>query len=560
MSTNEVEGRSTSRITLFLILFAGTLFVLIPFLFLGMPARRDFSHHLHLARMFYSSILSGNFIPSWPGDVNGGYGDVSLRFHPPALAFIWATARILLRSWYWSAVAVFTSLTFLGALGTYWWAKQFIHAKFAVWAGFIYVIAPYHLNELFQSSLLGEYAAACVLPFTFAFTEKICRGGNKRDVAGLGAAYALVVLFDLPLAVITSYALLFYFLIRLDWSQKTASFARFAAGICLGLFCSCFYLVTVLAELPWMRKDTLNVFSGKEFVFSTFYYDPKDTGIFYANFLAFATWALLLPAVILLSRKYRTIQKQLLWGVGALTVMSFVMMTKISYPLWEILPKLKEVQTSWRWLAISSIGTPVLLAASIPAWWTIARGRLRPLALLAIGSVLLSVAFTISHPIREAGYLSRSEVDLLANVLEGYPTIGPWWPVWVNGEIPEMLDEISVGGRKVDVTQSTPEHRAYVISAGSAVETRVRSLYYPLWVATAGGKQLAAHPAPDGVLMISLPTEAATVNLDFREPPRSLISGVVSALAWMLFVALVLLPGRKRVNAATSPSEVVEIA
>jgi hypothetical protein len=123
-----------------------------------------------------------------------------------------------------------------------------------------------------------------------------------------------------------------------------------------------------------------------------------------------------------------------------------------------------------------------------------------------------------------------------------------------------MLDEVSAEGRKVDVTQSTPEHRAYVISAGSAVEARVRSLYYPLWVATAGGKQLATHPAPDGVLMISLPTEATTVNLDFREPPRSLISGIVSAITWLLLVVLVLLPNRKPLYAATAPLEAAEIA
>src|SRR6266480_6807852 len=111
MANDEVEGSRISRIRLFLILGAGALFLLIPLLLLGMPVRRDFIEHIHLARTSYYSILSGNLIPSWPGDVNGGYGDLSARFYAPALPFTWAAARLVINSWFWSAVAVFTVFT-----------------------------------------------------------------------------------------------------------------------------------------------------------------------------------------------------------------------------------------------------------------------------------------------------------------------------------------------------------------------------------------------------------------------------------------------------------------
>jgi len=432
-----------------------------------------------------------------------------------------------------------------------------VYTYIAAWAGFLYISAPYHISDFFQASLMAEYAAACLVPFAFAFTEKICRGGTRRDIAGLGASYSLVILFDLPIGVIASYALLFYFLVRLDWSKAITSFAKFAAGLGLGLLCSACCLVTVLAELPWLRKDPGSAFSVNTFLFTSFHPLKGDTGIFYMNYLAYATWGLLLPAGILFARQYRVVNRSLLMGVGALTIFSFFMAMKISYPLWLILPKLMEVQQAWRWLIISSIGTSVLLAASIPAWRRIVGGKRRPFALLAIGSVLLSFAFMISHTIREAAYHSPSEVEILSIVVQGSRGLPQWFPIWVTGEIPEMLDEAAAEGRTIEVTQLSPEHRTFAIGTGPAPEVRIRSLYYPHWVATAGGKQLDTHPAPDGVLMISIPPEAVTVNLDFREPPRVLVSGIISVIAWLLLVALFVFGGRKTSNATPAQAETV---
>src|SRR5258708_23814048 len=114
------------------------------------------------------------------------------------------------------------------------------------------MLTPYHVNELFQSSLVAEYGAASVLPFVFAFTERICRGGKKRDVAGLGASFALLVLFNLPITVIGSYSLFIYLVLRLDLSRAVPIFVLFAVGIGLGMVCSAIYWLTVGSELSWL--------------------------------------------------------------------------------------------------------------------------------------------------------------------------------------------------------------------------------------------------------------------------------------------------------------------
>jgi hypothetical protein len=150
--------------------------------------------------------------------------------------------------------------------------------------------------------------------------------------------------------------------------------------------------------------------------------------------------------------------------------------------------------------------------------------------------VLLSISFTVSHPIREARYLTPSQLHTLSINVIGTATIGQWFPLWAKGEPVEMPNEIVAEGRKAAITDWSPEHRTYSIGEGSNLESRIRTYYYPLWIATASGKQLPTRPASDGALLVDLPPEATVVNLDFREPPRSLISAVISGFGWLLLL------------------------
>src|SRR5215831_7772996 len=200
----------------FLLIATVAFAALAPAVIWGIPASRDLQHHFRLALWFNQSFGQGDFYPSWLAEANHGYGDVSVRFYPPGLAFTLAFIRTLIGDWYVTAFVVFILLTLIGGLGTYQWARNFYPPSMAMWAGALFIFMPYRVNELYQSSLLAEYAAAAILPFVFAFTEKLCRGGGRRSVAGLGAAYALLVLTNLPMTIIGSYAVVIYLLLRID--------------------------------------------------------------------------------------------------------------------------------------------------------------------------------------------------------------------------------------------------------------------------------------------------------------------------------------------------------
>jgi len=168
------------------------------------------------------------------------------------------------------------------------------------------------------------------------------------------------------------------------------------------------------------------------------------------------------------------------------------------------------------------------------------------------GLVLIGASFSISQTVRGATYLSRPTFEQMLRPLNEAPGIIQWLPVWASATgqgkasyekcippaaIPARID---VGERTIRIGEWNDLSRTFEVESGPAMEARVATFYYPHWRATANGQALTTRPNNDGALLISLPPGRVTVNLQFREPPRAKLSGVVSIISWTLLASLLI--------------------
>jgi hypothetical protein len=520
---------------------AVAVLALTPAIFRGVPSNNDTWNHFRFALPFYDSLRAGEWSPGWLAESNGGYGDPSFRFYPPATYYLLGAGRAVTGNWYAASLVVFTLLSALGGLGVYFWGRAFLPPQLAMWAGIFYTLMPYHLNELYQAFLLAEYAGCAVLPFAFAFVERICQRRRMRDVVGLAVSFALLVLTHLPLTVIGGFALLVYGLLRMEKGERWATLWRLALGAALGLLASSFYWVTMLSELTWIKANSLqpdlSVDYRHNFLFSTF--SPDNLNVWWMNILAFATLAMLLPGLAMLRRSPRGILASRGARVcGLLLLFAFLMATPLSRPLWSIIPPLQEAQFPWRWLTVVSMAGSVVAAAALHFWVEKARGQRRLPALLIAGAMLISLALSVSHIVLEARYLGRAEFETALRSIPGSPSINYWLPVWVNLPVREMSNEVEAGQRDVTINSWEAERRTFQVGPGSEAQARVRSFYYPHWTATANGEALQTSAAADGALLISLPPRAVSVELLFGEPRSAQAAALASALGAILIAAL----------------------
>lgn len=523
-----------------IIVIAIGLLACLPLYIYGVPFVGDLPHHYRTALGFYESIVSGNYYPSWHPSTNGGYGDPSVRFYPPALYFLMCGSRLITRDWFLAGLLTATLLTTTGALGMYFWARCFTTHQYALAAGLLFLFSPFHANEMYQAGMYGQYAAANVLPFVFAFVERIIQGrgsrsgGSSADVAGLGLSYGLVILFHVPLAVLGSISLALYALIRLVQSFKIGSIYRLVAGVMLGVALSCFYWLPVMRELKW--KYPSGAGQGEWFNYKNnflFQQSPSVMSDFLLPMLVGATLVLAAPIAILIFKK-----DKVALAPGAVAVVSFLMATPLSKPIWDALPVLQETQFPWRWMTITSACLSLLVTVSLAHLYAMRRSRWRPIALALIGFVVIALSFTILQLVRGAFMFDRATFNQKVESEKGAETNQDFLPVWAHGKLRSMKAVVEAPDRSVTVLDWSAEHKVFALEAGHETEARLKIYYYPLWLASVNGKPLTTRPAEDGALLIAVPAEKATIEVSFTEPRSSYIAAIVSVCALAVIVGL----------------------
>jgi hypothetical protein len=526
------------------IVIAGALLIALPFLVFGVPSNRDLTNHFRFTLPFYDSIVAGNAYPGWLAESNFGFGDPSFRFYPPALYYLLSAFRFVAGDWYAATLLTFASISIISSLGMYFWAKSALTERTAILVSLFYAIAPYHVNQLYQATLLAEWAGSAVLPFVFAFVDRVCAHGRRRDVAGLAASYALLVFTHLPLTVIGSVAVLIYALFRIEQGRWTKSVVQLGLGAALGLVASSVFWITMVSEMRWIGINDVHFDASvdyrRNFVLSTL--SPDNLNVWWMNIIGLATLLLFIPAFFL-RRRNTSPQSRSFRAVIVLALLAVFMSLPLSWPIWKLFKPMQETQFPWRWFAVLSMAGSLVAAAALPLVFRFKREY----RILVFGAMAIAIAFTLAHIVREAQFLNRPKFETALQDVRGTASVDYWFPVWASKTPRAMSTEVEMPGREVSVASWESESRSFLVGAGETGEARVRTFYYPHWTATSNGEVLSTRADSDGALLVSLPKDATKVELNFVEPRRSRLSSVAS-VAGFLFIGglLVPFPRRKR--------------
>jgi uncharacterized membrane protein YfhO len=104
-----------------------------------------------------------------------------------------------------------------------------------------------------------------------------------------------------------------------------------------------------------------------------------------------------------------------------------------------------------------------------------------------------------------------------------------------------MSAPVDAGDRVVEINSWMPETRSFHSSSGNAGEARIQTFFYPHWKATANGQNLATRADDQGLLLVAIPPQAATVQLEFREPGRTRVARAMS-IAGIVLIGLLVAP------------------
>lgn len=530
----------------------------------NLPRGDDALWAVHVATGFTDALGEGVLYPRWLEASNLGMGGPFFVFYSP-LAY-WAAGGLalafgdVLAGLRWTVVLA----GLLAGLG-FWAAFRHRAPPAAVAAGAaLYVVAPYHVLDLYWRFAFAEYVAFAWLPLLFLFARRVVEGRGAQGVAGLALCYAGLLFTHVLTAFLAPLVLGPYLLARLLRSRRWSRLAPLAAAGVVGVTLAGAYVVPMLAQRPWVHLEWVRDAPYGDYRRNFAFRDETRLGYEaapvkpYVNRAA-ATQGLLAAAALALllapRRRSRDTDaspdRDEALAYGAVAGWVLFLQVPASAPVWALVPELPTVQFPWRFQTFQAFSTCALVTLAGAA---LARSggrgaRIRGAVLSAAALPALWAAATMIPPEgisfgreRARGFAARRYVAL-EYVPHYIRSWGHWKARWGDGIPPARLEpDGHVAIRRWDNHQ-----RILEVSTARPARLLVRSFVYPGWTARLDGEPVPIE-ADDrlGAMQIAVPTGRHTVALRFERTPDRTLGLYASAAGALLLIATAARSRRRR--------------
>lgn len=542
-------------------LLAGvTLLSCVPMLMNGGGCQgADWRFHLSRIEGIAQGLRDGQFPVRIYSQAKDGYGYAPSLFYGELFLYFPAVLRLLgmsvqgaYRTYVMAVQAATAGISFFS------FRQMFRHNKTALLGSILYMLAPYHLYNLYWRSAVGEYTALAFLPLipaalSLLYGHKLPSAREKR-VAGAQLVIAFGALLQthmisLELATLaTAIFCLYHF--RRTFTRQILTVWAAAAGLTV-----LFNLWFLMSFVTVMTGGYSNMYGGKSFAgglavqknglwlsqLLNWRDDHNSIGVvLVAGAVAFV-WCWLTQGEAM-PRKEKKIG---LWALLLGTLACWMSTNTFPWGWLGALPVagkfLLAVQFPWRYF---SLGTLLLVVVSVCAVSALRRGQYaRPVAVLLLSASLLGVGiFYHSYlPTVNTAYLGDSAQMIYA---DNKVSNQAWY--YDSLYLPDGAVETRDGFvcntvvTTVEISSVTRRNGVTVVnckeSTGQQGYAELPLLYYPGYtILNTDGE---VFRTPNGMVGITVPAGySGEIQVAFREPKRWLAADLVSLATLMALAA-----------------------
>jgi len=559
------------------ILLAAAIAVM-PMLRGGPPYGSDLVFHLASWIEAQHSMLLGIAYPHWAYNSNFGAGEPRFVFYPP---LGWMTGAALGLIFPWTKVALAFAFVGLAATGlaNRKLAGEWLEDGPATLAGCTAIFLGYALLNVYRRSDFAELTGGVWIPLLMMYLLRDRRPeGREWERAFDGSTVPLALMLALawlsngPAGLMASYLLVGLAVVAALAAGSWAPLLRAVAGGALGLGLAADFLVPAAWEQGWANLSYAISIPHLQVQYSWIFSHPTNPALFPYSHNSILDTVSMVGAVMLavtvggvaVAWRRGTLPGPRRWWLP-LAVIPFVvliLMTPLSLPLWDLLPKLRYVQFSWRWLVVLEGPMAVFFASAV---WMMRQVRWRTAALGACALLFLTVsidarAWWFLDTKRDQQIIVTAEQNgtgvhgkrEYAPPGDRYPEPLPYQagaclvPALPPGSGPAGADaktwQLSrIGGCSGSFTAILyqPEHKMVTGVADRAGWLVLKLRSYPAWRATLNGRPVTAVTEPRFGLM-AVPVEAGPVRVDveWTATPDVIAGRLLSVLSITLLLWL----------------------
>lgn len=557
----------------------------VPFFFMGksetdigafelrMPTTHDMFLHWDQMKSFYNGLAAGEVYPRWEEDTDRGFGAPTTSYYPPGVYYLTSVCYVISRDWLRALLDAHLLMMIAAAGALYIYARQAMGRGAAVVAMTAYIFFPYHLLDQYQRGAIAELLGYVWMPLMLLFGERLMRmptvesddAATRRsalmNIAGLAASYGAFLWSHPPTAyqctLVFGVYVLMLGIIRREWKGLIA----IGVAIAIGLGLSAAYLLSAAVEQNLIHREYIaDVWPyHKTYVFV---HDLYNADV-HSGFFILIDWiwitgtaAIAIAGVILLWLKRQVLnsalalkQRVFLWVIAG--AFASFMMTQLSMPLGNLIPKIDIGVFTWRMLLITTLIVALLTGALAQAAIDAAQRGARRERLLfgSLAALILVVAIGMSvvavvRPMTQAAVFEPEPEHLNWATLPA--TVAPE-PTELPDDITEA--ELSEDNGEVQVVEWKPQHRVIRAELTDDDVLLIRTFNFPGWTARIDGQPATINTSEElGDMEIELQAGSHLVTLDFLDTPvrRAFTRVTVGSACLLVLLAGAPLVGRLR--------------
>ena len=472
---------------------------------------------------FHQTLSAGQFPVRFVDRLNNNYGYPVLNFLYP-LPFYFAEIPKALGFGFVDSVKIIFVFSTVSSVVTMYWALSQVFDKRAGFAGAaLYLFVPYRFLDLYVRGSLGEGVAFMFVPLILGSIFKI-KKGQKIFLPILAFATAgLILSHNVTAAVFIPFFVFFSYLV-------TKKLRMFLSAYVLGIAMSSFFIIPALHDLRYVKLSQIRIselqdhlVSLHKLIIPSWGYGPNPNspdGL--SPQLGIVTVGIF--AITLFLVVTRKIKDRLIIYCLLAVVLSAVLMTKTSLPVWQAIPSADIIQFPWRLLS-----AVVFIAAFLAAYQVNISEKKSLLAVLVVIAAFVS---TILYT-KQAVFVARGDSFYSTN--EDTTTVrDEYLPLWVKEKKQNRAYkkiEIIGDGQIIRENIQASKYQA-IISAKENIQVVVNTIYFPGHQVKAYGLEAPIkYDNQYGLITFQLPEGNRTVIISYGRSPIHLISEAISLAA-----------------------------
>lgn len=545
----------------FAVILICSIYIALPLARQGFFESHEYLHNLVRLAEVDDAVHHGQLYARWFPNLNGGYGYPFLNYYSPLAFYIGEIFRLVRFSIPICVKLVFALAIVLAGLGMYLFARLYFSTPGALVAAVAYLLAPYHIVNIYVRGNIAEFTAMGILLFVFWGLVRVARMPRIQNVLLFAVSYGLLILAHNITALATSVLLAVFALFLILRKKSRRVTLAICGGAALGLALSAFYWLPALAEMKYVKitvltQDYLNY--SNHFVYPWqlivpgWGYGLSEKGpVDGMSFqLGLAHWAFIAIAlfVCLIKRFRRHAQDPgtTVFFLVSLLALIFLMLP-CSKALWDHAPLIPYIQFPWRLLALVALLSS-FLGGHVA---TVVSSRGEPIErVICTGAVV--VVFLLyapySHP---SGYRPLVHEYCGFNTLasqQGGPehfinTTGDDYMPRGIAELPQSLSRKALLAPQgeleaIPLYLSSAEY-IYRLTVRTGTRIQCQTFWFPGWQVYLNGRHVPSHSSlPHGLIEFVAPPGLYNCRIVLQHTAVRAVATWMSLLAFMVVVLL----------------------